>query len=149
MNLYGHVVHICLFYNACAMAEDNTYRIKLWCVSQTKLVRRERVAARITRPRVTDNSFDDASTLQAWSSSSHSRLSKAFLEYDATKLENPKAHVDPKVQEETDHDTSLGSYLRGSYDTSLLYNYAEHASMHVWNGEVYFFSFAIHILSTN
>lgn len=85
------------------------------------------------RPRVTDNSFDDASTLCAWPYGSRSRLSQAFHAYDVRELDDPGAPIDLEAQEEVDQDTTLESYLGGSYDTSLLYNNVEHAARQVKN----------------
>lgn len=63
------------------MDEDNTGRIRLIRVSQTALVRRVGGATRTTRPQVTDNTFDVASTFQAQPSGSCSRLSHTSQAY--------------------------------------------------------------------
>lgn len=115
------------------MTEDNIERIRLGHESQTVSIRREGVAVRTTRPRVIDNSFGVASTLQAWTSSSHSRLSQASQAYDAEEPEDPKAPIDLESQKEDDQDAPLQSYPEGSYDTSFLYDYVEHIIRHVYN----------------
>lgn len=88
---------------------------------------------RTTRPRVTDNSFDVASTSQPQPSGSCSRLFQASQAYDEAELEVPEACVTPEVQEQADLDAPLKSYLEGAFDTLLLYNYAKHAARHVWH----------------
>ena len=89
------------------MDENKIGQIRLRRVSQTASVRRERAATRTTRPRVVDNSFDDASNLHPRGSHpyvSHIRLSQA---YDATYFEIPEA---PEAQKEAAVDAHLESY---------------------------------------
>ena len=129
--------------NAGAMAENNTGWIRLWRMSQTALVQLERVAAKTTRPRVAENSFDIASNLQprgSHASSSRSRLSQAYEVIDS---EASKPHGEVVV------DVLLESYSLGLFETSLLQLYVDHVARHVWEGEVYFFSFRIDMFSTN
>lgn len=150
VNFFEHVVDICLgFITHVQWLKATLVRLGLVCVSQTTSVQCERVSLMTMRPRVTDNVFDVAPTSGAWSSGSRSQLSQTSQAYEAVELEVSEGPVNPEAQEEVDRDSPLESYPRGSYGTSLLYNYAEHAARHVWNREVYFFSFSIHFLSTN
>lgn len=80
-----------------------------------------------------------------------------------SRLSHASHIVEPKVSESSinpgvleaheevvvDLDAPLESYSGGPFDTSLLHLYAIQAGGHVWHVEVYFFSFAIHMLLTN
>lgn len=142
--------------NICAMAENNPGRVRPKHVSQTASVQRERVTTRTARPRVYDNSFDGSQppSSQCWGSqpsgySSHCLLSQVSTSRGHDFVDDVADPETPEAQEEAATHGPLESYLGGPFDISLLHLYADHAAKHVWEWEVYIFSFAIYIFSTN
>lgn len=98
------------------------------------------------RPRVSASSFDvEAST-------SHDRVSQTSTSWGHASPTDPPTYEAHEAQQEESivvdapvHD----SFSRGPYDTSLLLLYAEHAARHVWERNVYLFTFILHLFHTN
>lgn len=99
------------------------------------------------RPRVNDNLFDGSQHQgsQPSGSTSHSCLSQVSTSRDNKSLNDEAAPEAPEAQEKPVIYAPLESYPRGSFDTSLLLLHADHIVKHVWEGDVYLFTFPLHM----
>lgn len=122
------------------------WKIRLDRLSQTTSVRHEMVVARTTRARVNDNLFDDSQRQgsQPSGSTSDSLLPQTSTLWGHMSLddETPKA---PEAQDKLAANVFVESYPGGLFDTSFLYLYGDHVASHVWKGEVYLFTFSLHM----
>lgn len=105
------------------------------------------------RPRVDANLFDGSHgrgpqpsgftscNFLSQASTSRGHMSSNYETFEDA-LEACKAN---KKEPITDADAPIDNYPGGPFDTSLLHLYRYHAARHVWEVEVYLFTFALHV----